>query len=262
MRAPVALALVVASSLLVAATCRQEAAAQGAAAELARLETMAASRGDEAPPELGYDLALAALAVGRTEVAEAAAERMAVYGGPVWYGRRDFLLGNASWIESVRAERLSDRPEGGVPELDAALTHARSARDHWRRAAVRDGGNRAALRNVERALHRLEGLRGKRARLTGSTKREMNEDGPLSGEDVPGGEDAADDGTEAPPGPENVITEAPGDSAMDAAPEAITHELSPRQVAGLAGRLDAKRAEKRRLRREALRDRARGGGDW
>lgn len=230
-------------------------------AEHERFLALAIERGDEAPPELQFDVALTALRAVRPLAAEIAAERMAVRGGPEWYARRDFLLGNAAWLRGERSELLSDRPEGGMPELDAAIAETRAAGLHWRSAYRRDAGLEAARRNAERASRRLTALRAKRDELEGKSAREKDGEDATSEENVPAGDPELGD-EETPGAADEMLTDAPGDSALDDPTRPMQTELSPKQVVDLESKLDAKRAEKRRMRRDALRSRARGGADW
>ena len=98
------------------------------------------AEGDDASPELFYDLALAALAAGRFRDAEIAAEKAAARGGGEYVGLRDFLFGNSAFARCLSAAELAGRVEAGPVAFDAAILHARSAAGHWRRAARRAAG--------------------------------------------------------------------------------------------------------------------------
>ncbi|MFG0319490.1 MAG: VWA domain-containing protein, partial [Planctomycetota bacterium JB042] len=90
-----------------------------------------AAAGDEAPAELLWNEALAALAAGRPREAEIAAEVAAVRGGTSFGPRRDFVLGSAAWARAARAEAQASGPEAEPFAFDLAIAQVDAARDAW-----------------------------------------------------------------------------------------------------------------------------------
>ena len=205
------------------------------ASDYEKLRARLATFEDDAPAELHWNLALAALAEGKLVEAEIAAEKAAVYGGPAFERRRDFLFGNADYRRCERAEVLSQRPEAGAPELDAAIEHARAALAHWMDAA-RPDDDLAARRNAQRVLEKMAILEAKLDFM-----REQAKKNPKREEKRP---------------PEEKRPEQRERRLLSA----VTGELSPAQVKRLMERLEEKRREKLALRRRRLLERSVEGG--
>ncbi len=110
-------------------------------------------------------LALIERDTGNLDRAEAAAERLAAWGGESFQPLRDEILGLCAWSRSLAAERMALRPEAGAPAWDAAILFARSALDHWKRAAMVENPAPHAVRNAERAWVRIHVLTAKKAAL-------------------------------------------------------------------------------------------------
>jgi hypothetical protein len=117
-----------------------------------------AAAGDAAPPELQFDLALAALRAGNLGLAEAAAERAAARGGARFAARREFLLGNVAFARCELAAAQAGGPEAEPFAFDAAIAFAERALRCWATAAADAAGWPAAERNAERALRRIASL--------------------------------------------------------------------------------------------------------
>jgi hypothetical protein len=135
--------------------------------------------GDDAPAELLFDRALAALATDDLTDAEQAAERAAARDA-LGFGRaRDFLRGNVAFASCEAAEKAIASPPAGPavappgsapgapPEpnpgaYDKPIALAESARDAWIAAASAGEDWPAARRNVERALRKIEELKKKK----------------------------------------------------------------------------------------------------
>lgn len=121
------------------------------------------ARGDEAPAELCYDLALAQLTAGDLAAAEAAAERAGSRGGVAFAARAQFLRGNIAFARCLLAELQASAPEAEPFAFDVAIQHCRTALRCWQQAVVQSGEWPAAARNAERALGKLASLRDEQA---------------------------------------------------------------------------------------------------
>ncbi len=131
---------------------------------LAAFRAAEAAAGDDAPAELLYDEALAALRAGELGLADAALRKAAARGAPEVAALCDFLRGNVEFARSELAETRS--PDPSLLALDQAIVDAERAREAWQRAAVSRADWPQARRNVERALLRLDDLQRKRAEAT------------------------------------------------------------------------------------------------
>ena len=197
--------------------------------------------GEDASAELLYNKALCALRSDKLVVAEVAAEKAAVRGGPDFFGLRDFLLGNAAFLRSEAATALARRPEAGPVALEEAIRQAGSALDFWQKAAVSRSDWPAARRNVERALLKLEELKKLEAEAERKRKKAAARPKPR-------------------PQPRPTVRQT-GDPERDprnrervrreTAP--VLLELSAAQVQRLLDKLSQKEQEKRKLRRERQR---------
>ncbi len=188
-------------------------------------------------------LALLERDAGHLDRAEAAAERAAVWGGEGFQRLRDEILGLCAWSRSLEAEDLALQPEAGAPAWDAAILHARSARDHWVRAATAREPSRRALRNAERAWSRMNILSEKKAALAKKKKR-VGRQGPR------------------PAAPRDSRTPGIKRNRLVKARQTVTR-LSAWQLSGLRRLLRRKEAE-RKATRETLRraNRHRVEKDW
>lgn len=206
----------------------------------------AAEAGDGASPELSYDLALAALAVGELDAAEQAARRAAERGGAAFEPLRDFVLGNVSFARSLEAEAAAQRPAPDAAAWERAATHAEDALARWRLAAASRADWPQARRNVERALLRLDRLRERRRDGGGPQRTPV----PLPG--APGSPDGAPPGTPPfPPPPEPPATPDPGGSPPAAGATVESGRLDEAQVGRLFEVLLEKERRKQALRRAA-----------
>lgn len=207
----------------------------------AALETQA---GAAASPELLFDLALAALANGEIELAEASVERAAARGDQAFAARRDFVLGNIAWARGQAAAALATQVEAEPFAFRPALMHIEAARNSWLRAtlaSMQDQADRAAARrNVERAMLRLLELQQLRDAAEARRRKESG-GGDARPKLVPDGDDQGESGNSRP--------------GTDTATEAnelqpLTVELSAAELAAMFERLDSKAQEKRAMRRE------------
>jgi hypothetical protein len=136
---------------------------EGRAADAVRLLAEAEKAGgDGTPPEIVHARALAALATGDLDAAEAAAERAAARGGARFEALRDFLRGNAAFARCDAAEARAAATPADPDGWDRALRLAESARDRWRTAAMSREDWPAARRNADRARLRADALRARR----------------------------------------------------------------------------------------------------
>jgi hypothetical protein len=190
-----------------------------------------------APAGLFYNRALAALSAGDLVTAEFSAEKAAVRGGPEFMELRDFLFGNTSFARCKRAEAEADKPAADPAAYDPAIAFASSAFDAWCRAAASRTDWPAARRNVERALLKLEELRGKKeaARQHRSSKKMNQPEGQLP--ELVINEDLARDGRRV------------GGSGEEARIAAREGDLTAEQITGIFEKLSEKEKEKLALRR-------------
>jgi hypothetical protein len=193
--------------------------------------------GDEASPELLYNLALAAVRCGELEQAQAAAEEAATRGGPDFAARREFLLGNIAFARCEESIAEMNQPEALLSALDSAIAHADIAKSSWQRAALARSGWPEARRNVERALL-LEGALKRRKEAEARKKAKTPEIRPRLEPKAEEGDDEEED-----PGGKGKETEE------EATIEAQKTKLSPEEVRLLLDRLVEKEKEKRALRR-------------
>ncbi|MAB90497.1 MAG: hypothetical protein CMJ90_13705 [Planctomycetes bacterium] len=203
--------------------------------------------GEGAPAELLHDLALAALRAGDLRLAESSAEKAVVRGGPRFVPQRHFILGNVAFKRCLQAEILAGRVEAGPVALDAAILHAETAAESWRRAAVTRSDWPAARRNVERALLKLETLRKTRdERRKKQGKKPKNQ-------------------PPKPPSPERQRDPSVRGRKInqDRLARMQLKELSYAQVRRLLEKLSQKEAEKAKLRKkEQAAKRVSGERDW
>ena len=192
---------------------------------LALLTEAERSAGTDASAALLYDHALAALQSGEIRASTTSAEKMAARGGARFFGLRDFLRGNAAFIEGERAEAESALQEADPVALRLAIQHVEKARAAWIRAAMTRDDWIEARRNVARANRKLEILEIKRqaAEDARKTKKEKQKKKKRRG---------------------------PMETEEREAQMLRASKLSPRELAALLAKIDANDAEKRALRRE------------
>jgi len=190
--------------------------------------------GEEAPAELLFNRALAALRAGDLREAEASAARAAERGGREFAALRDFMRGNAAFQRCAWTEAQANEPSAPPFALDSAIQYAESARAAWQAAAASRDDWPEARRNVERALRKLEELRRKKEE---AEKNRPEQPKPKEPELRPN-----------PPEPEGRTTEE------ETTPEPQLVELSPEEVQRLLDKLGEKEKEKiamRQARRRA-----------
>ncbi len=210
---------------------------------LAGFQAAVRERGDAAPAELHFDVALAALQCNQPAVAEAAAERAVAVGGEPFVARRAFVRGSAAFHDGELAAAEAALADADPTAFDRAIRSVQAARDAWTAAAASRADWPQARRNVERALRTLESLA--RAKAERQRKRAP---APLEPPPPPPARDA-----EATPEP--VPSPAP-------APDV---DLTPSQIERLLEilRLDeAEKREQRRARRAARPAAAPSERDW
>ncbi len=195
-------------------------------------EFAAAAReaGDDAPPALLWNAALAALRSGALVEAGTLAEKAAACGGPEFRGLRDFLQGNVAWVRCAKAELQTMRPDAGAVLFDAAIAEAGAAQAAWQLAATSRPDWPEARRNVERAARKADELRKKKAEAEAQNTRKREE----RPEPPPPPEDPAGATEEAPP-------EVP--------PDLLRTELAADEVRRLFEKLALKEQERARVRR-------------
>ncbi len=203
--------------------------------------------GNDASPELLYNISLAALGAGRATLAEAAAEKAAARGGEAFIPLRDFLMGNVAFARCEKNQVLALRVEAGPVAFDAAIADAESAIRWWRRAALSREDWPQARRNVERGLIKLRELEKEREdRTRKRSDRPRNQQPPQR----------------RPQGQSDPVR--PGRQVRrNRVLTAQLKELSSEQVSQLLHKLTEKQTEKgqlRRRRQQALR--VPGVRDW
>lgn len=202
---------------------------------LAAFTAAETAAGPEAPPELIYDRALAALRCGELANAEAGADLAREKGGADFVGRTAFIRGSVAHLRSTQAEATAaEMPESGPTAFDAAIAYEGLALRSWREAALSRADWPEARRNVERALIRLEDLTRRKIeadRLRRETRKKETEKE-----------------AEFKPLPD---AEKPEEEAKSEAadPGAQKVELSPAQVKALLEKLGEKEKAKLLLRR-------------
>jgi hypothetical protein len=223
------------------------------------------SAGPDAPPELLYDQALAALRAGELGLAESAAERAAARGGAEFLALRDFVLGSAAFARAEKAELEASRPEAEPFAFNPAITQAEAARIAWQRAAMSKPDWPEARRNVERALLKVEELKRKKAAAEQERQKQKGANPPSN----PSRPDARPEPQPETPAPREAP--APDEQTQDQRqqvkptdrPEPAPDETSPEPVARLLEKLREKEREKLALRRGQRKARnARVEKDW
>jgi hypothetical protein len=193
--------------------------------------------GDPAPPELLFDLALAALASGDLRRAEIAAEKAAAFGPAPFTALRDFVLGNAAFARCGRAELQASAPDARPAAFDRAIAHAVAAQAAWQRAAASRDDWPQARRNVERAQQKLADLREKKREAQQRKRTQEAKPDKTDPEQPDGGEGKQDEIAARP---------QPADAGNP-------------QIQALLDLLLAKEKEKRDLRRARQRIRGKAG---
>lgn len=182
---------------------------------LAAFTAAAEALGEDAPAELHFDRALAALRAGDLAAAEAAANAIPAGADRDVVLRRDFVRANLAFARSEVAGRQASQVEAEPFAFDAAIALAEAARDGWQNVAIERPDWLAARRNAERAVLWIDELR--RQRDAAQAKQPKKE------------------------------PDAP--RPQEAPPPAPPEELPPDQVRRLLDKLALKELEKRRLRR-------------
>jgi len=197
-----------------------------------------AARGDDAPAELHYDLALAALAAGELAQAGDAIAQAARSDDAELQRRCAFVRGSVAWQRGEAAAKLALQVEAEPFAFKPALEQVALAGAEWRIAATGATDWPAARRNAERALRRFAELQQQRQRIEDERKRKAGAQSrpmavPGGGDDKAGGRGSGGDVQDAQDNP--------------LAP--LRTELSDAQVAELFARLQQKDEQARQLRR-------------
>ncbi|HHI68305.1 MAG TPA: hypothetical protein ENJ97_03160 [Planctomycetes bacterium] len=125
----------------------------------------------EPPPELLYDLGLAALKSGKVEEARAAFLEAMVGAG----GKRPGVEAFSGWGLGAALWRLAQKAEKAGPAgLDQALKLVEGARDAWIRALLRNPSLAPLRRNIERANKKIEELKKRKKEREKKKKEEKN----------------------------------------------------------------------------------------
>ncbi len=214
---------------------------------LAAFERAEAAAGDDAPPEILLNRALAALRLGEIDMAEAAAARAAARGGADFAALEVFIRGSTDFVRCERAEAATDLPNAPLRAFDTAIAHAERARIRWQEAATARPDWPEARRNAERAILKIEELRERRERSREARRPKESRPVPRP---VPETRESAPE-TDGPRVPE----EAPR-------PPAAARELSEAEVQALLRTLAEKEKERRKSRRAERETRTAGGRDW
>lgn len=210
---------------------RFEAARAAFAAELAE-------HGAEPPPELRFDLALAALRVQRTAEAESVCRPLLQHAEAVWRARAEFVLGLAAWQRSDRAAAAAQLPDPEPMAWDLAVRATEAAFAHWCRAALLQSDDPAARRNAERAQIRLREQQQARDQAARERASKREPEPP-------------------PPAP------AAGGTTETVTPQLAQQPLTDAEVQRLRERLQSLERDKRRLRQAEQRHTVEvGERDW
>ncbi len=197
---------------------------------------------------LQNNMALAALALGQVEDAEAAAAKAVERGGEQFAPLLAFVRGNLAFERSKQMEHEATRPGGDPKAMEMALMLAEDAQGRWQQAAtLRATDWPEARRNVERALIRLKALRD--SKRGGRADRPSQ---PEPGGDPEAGDDKPDDGPEPPKPPtkDGQDPSLPPDDALN------RRDLPASKVLGLLDLLAEKDKERLDIRRKARRERS------
>ncbi|MDJ0974967.1 MAG: hypothetical protein QNJ98_10945 [Planctomycetota bacterium] len=195
-----------------------------------------AEAGDDVPPVLYYDQALAALAAGDPARAEEAAQRALEQADAEIAALCHFVRGNTAYARSLVAEEEAKKPGADPRAYQWAIAETEDALAAWRMAASARADWPAARRNVERALLRLEQLRERKK--TGGKPKPKPGDGKKPPDDPP---------KPKPP---------PKDKRQEPDTAVAKGELPANEVLGLLELLREKESQKRASRRAARRARA------
>jgi|GEM_PF-3222286 len=215
-----------------------------APATLARFDALIAelrADGDEAPPRLVRDRALAALAAGAYAEAEASARALTRGADAALAADGWFVLGAAAVARADLARAQATGPEAEPFAFDAAIALAERGRDAFVRAVLVRERWDAAARNAERARRRVAVWSAERDGREPPDPRTIADGAP----DVQLVPDAADDGGGG--GDDASGPDARGDTALT--------ELSPAELERLLERLatDERERLEARARRRAER---------
>jgi len=209
-----------------------------------------AARGDAAPAELHYDLALAALAAGELAQAGDAVAQAARSDDAELLRRCAFVRGSVAWQRGEATAKLALQVEAEPFAFKPALEQIALAGAEWRIAATGATDWPAARRNAERAQRRFAELQQQKQRIEDERKRRTGAQArPLA---VPGGGDdkrGAGSGGDVQDSQDNPL--AP-----------LRTELSDAQVAELFARLQQKDEQARQLRRSEQQRRSAVERDW
>lgn len=199
-------------------------------------------RGAAAPPELLYDLAVAAWAAGDREQSAAALERAAAVAAAndrEFARRLAFVRGLHAFARAEAAAKLAAQVEAEPFAFRPALEQMAVAVAQWRLAVMAADDWPAARRNAERAQARLAELQAQRDRAEADKRRRTG---------------AAEQPKLVPTGDQPNDAQRDGGAGTDAQEQAaqpLRTELSPQQVAELFARLQQKQQQKAQLRRTA-----------
>jgi tetratricopeptide (TPR) repeat protein len=215
-----------------------------------------AAAGDDAPGELLYDEALAALRAGDLKDADAAAERAATR-DPELRPLADFVRGNVAFARCELAAKQAEGLEAEPFAFDVAIVRGRDAARRWQSAAMSRADWPEARRNVERALRKLEDLRDRQAqaakspknkteggadRLNGVKPDEKSDAAPPPPPPPPGGGNADDPSEQSDP---PQLTELPRDQVMR-----LFEKLAEKERERLAGRHRAAKSKPPEVERD------------
>ncbi|GAB4146963.1 MAG: hypothetical protein Fur0037_15060 [Planctomycetota bacterium] len=195
-----------------------------------------AEEGDDAPAELWFDHALAALGAGDPKTAAASAERAAARGGIAFAAEREFLLGSAAALSSERAAAQARTAEAEPFAFDIAIEHANEAFLRYREAAVLRAGWPEASRNAERMLSRIASLREQAAAAALRRQKERLAAKPRVRAVPPDAEKGNARGAEREPAPLEIA------GAGDPRPEDLFDLLARKEAERRADRLRRQRA--------------------
>src|SRR5262245_36240364 len=209
------------------------------------------SRGDAAPAELHYALALAALAAGDLAQAGDAVAQAARSDDAELLRRCAFVRGSVAWQRGEATAKLALQVEAEPFAFKPALEQISLAGAEWRIAACGADDWPAARRNAERAGRRFAELQQQKQRIEDERKRKTGAQArPLA---VPGG---GDDKTGARGGSGEV------QDSQDNPLAPLRTELSDAQVAQLFALLQQKDEQARQLRRSQQQRRSAVERDW
>ncbi len=206
--------------------------AEGRHAEAAAaLAAALAQRGDTAAPELHYDHALACYFADDLDAAQRSAEAAA--SSPALAPRALHLLASIEWRRGDTVAEMAMQVEAEPFLFRQAMERVARARALWQEAATGPSPASESVRNVERAVRRIEALQQAQLERDRRRKQQGAEQRPMA---VPQGKDEGD-----APGKEGAANQTEEEAQV----QPLQAELSPERLQAMFLQLDQRERQKR-----------------